>query len=77
MCFPCTEPARCVNTRLQKSLDDTHKLLNRVSDECAAANKAALTRLMRPLWDQVDEVNKAYTAIMRAKQRQQRAKQQP
>lgn len=62
---------------MQKSLDDTHKLLNRVSDECMAAQKAALTRLMRPLWEQLDEVDKAYGAIMRAKQKQQRAKQQP
>jgi hypothetical protein len=55
---------------LQQALVQRGEVLKEHEDRCAPQQKVSLSRLIRPLWAQLDMATKAYNAIQTASKKQ-------
>lgn len=66
---PCALDGRHTAPRhaaMQKSMDEAYEVLNRVLQQCEPQHKAPLTRLVKPLFDQLDMAGLAAKNVQRA-----------
>jgi hypothetical protein len=64
------------NSFLQRSMDACYEVLNKRVNACEPGHKAALTRLVKPLWEQLDLNIAAAKNVERGLQEKQRQAQQ-
>eukprot|EP00879_Flechtneria_rotunda_P022351 GHRR01023582.1.p1 GENE.GHRR01023582.1~~GHRR01023582.1.p1 ORF type:complete len:313 (+),score=147.44 GHRR01023582.1:359-1297(+) len=65
-----TEEKRAKFVRLQRSMDTVYEGLNKFVQQCEPLHKAALNRLVKPLWEQLDHNIHAMKSAERALQEQ-------
>lgn len=64
--------ACCLPLFLQRSMDAVYEVLNKHVNSCSHGHKAALTRLVKPLWEQLDLNIAAAKNVERGLQEKQR-----
>jgi hypothetical protein len=62
---------------LQQALVQRGEVLKELEDSCAPTNKVMLSRLIRPLWAQLDEATSVYNNVQKALRSQAKQRRQP